>query len=318
MMQESPRVSAIVPAYNAAEYLEDCLNSILRQSLKELEVIVIDDGSTDSTLRIAEKIAAEDKRIRVESISNRGVSAARNLGIDLAKGEYLTFVDADDILHPMALQTMLDVCRGRRVPVCISGFRKFSGKAPKTMKTIPADFISKAHVWTYREAMEIALYQKELLNSPWGALIESRLLKEGTRFREGTRYEDLDAFYRFYESTQRIAYLPLPLYFYRDNLESFIRTWSPERLDVLDVTDRMLAFFSIRYPELKAAAADRRFSAHFNMWLLMKRNGIDNPEALKRCADAIRAGRKQALTDTKVRLKNKIGALLSYFLISRN
>lgn len=89
-------VSIIVPAYNAECYLEECLDSLLKQTLKEIEIIVIDDGSTDKTGRIAEDYAGRDKRVRVVHQVNQGLSAARNRGIELAQGKYVTFVDSDD------------------------------------------------------------------------------------------------------------------------------------------------------------------------------------------------------------------------------
>lgn len=307
-----PTISVVVPAYNAAEYLRDCLSSIRAQSFADFEVLVVNDGSSDDTPHIAVGFADSDPRFKLVSIPNGGVSKARNAGITEASGQFITFVDADDLLHPHALKAMVETTLKYGSDVCVTGFRRFKDK---TFFSEDRDPDVAVRQMDYPEAMRLALYQKIILNNPWGALIRRELFADGRKFREGIRYEDLDAFYHFYENARSILYLPFPYYLYRDNPSSFINTWSEARLDVLDVTDRMLAFFEKGYPALIPAASDRRFSAHFNMYLLMKRHKAANPEALERCRRVIREGRRRALSDPSVRLKNKVGALLSYLFM---
>ena len=101
------KISIIIPCYNGEKYLADCLDSVRCQSFADFEVILIDDGSQDCTLAIAQDYAKKDQRIRVLAKENGGVAAARNLGLDHAAGEWITFVDCDDLLPPDALQTLL-------------------------------------------------------------------------------------------------------------------------------------------------------------------------------------------------------------------
>jgi hypothetical protein len=164
----------------------------------------------------------------------------------------------------------------------------------------------------YEQTMALALYQRYLLNSPWGMLMERRLLGETVRFRCGIRYEDLDAFYRFYERAERIAYVPRKLYFYRQTEGSFLHRWSPGRLDVLAVTDRIVDFMRERHPGLVPAAMDRRFSANYNMLLLMLRYGTGDAAQRAATWSVVRASRAEVLRNPHVRLKNKLGALWSY------
>ena len=95
-----PAVSVIVPVYNAGRHLPRCVQSIQSQTMRDLEIILVDDGSTDGSARLCEELASADDRIRVFHKKNGGVSSARNFGIEKAKGEYLLFVDADDFIHP--------------------------------------------------------------------------------------------------------------------------------------------------------------------------------------------------------------------------
>ena len=112
------RVSVIVPCYNAGAYLEPCLRSVLAQTMDDLELLVIDDGSTDGSLAVAREIARGDARVRVFHQENRGVCAARNRGLDAAQGEFVAFVDGDDLLPPDALERMLALAPGADMVVC--------------------------------------------------------------------------------------------------------------------------------------------------------------------------------------------------------
>lgn len=306
-----PLVSVIIPAYNAESYLDQCLDSLSMQTFEDFEVIVVDDGSTDSSASIANGYEHMDERFRLIRQKNGGVSKARNVGIDEAKGRYITFVDADDALHPKALAAMYGALRDNEAQVCITALTRFS-KDWRTNGVRVSRRQGSPEKYLYPEAMKLALYQKRMFNSPGGMMMERRLLGDNLRFREGTRYEDLDAFYRFYENAAAIVYLPFTYYFYRENPESFLSKWSEARLDVLDVADGLFDYMSGRYPDLKWAAADRRFSAHYNLLLLMMKNGIRNPEAKERCLKVIKEGRGRALSDRNVRFKNKMGALASY------
>lgn len=301
------KVSIIIPAYNGEAFLEECLQSVMAQTFRDFEAIIVNDGSTDGTLEIAKRYADRDSRFKIVTTPNRGVSAARNTGVKVAEGDFLTFVDADDCLYSRALELLTLAADTNKSEVVVSRLER--GEAFEE----PSYSRYDVELYSYHEAMSDALYQKKIMNSPCGMLIRREYVVKENGFREGTRYEDLDAFYRFFQHTDYIALIPLPLYYYRNNEDSFIHTWSRQRLDVLDVTDRMVEFFGERYPALIWAASDRRFSAHYDMLLQMMRNGVDNPEAMERCWKVIKEGRGRALRDSKVRLKNKLGAIASYF-----
>lgn len=301
-----PLVSLVVPVFNAGKYLTECLESIASQTVTDYEVIVVDDGSTDDSIDIATHFCESDPRFILLKSPHGGVSKARNTGIDISRGKYLGFVDADDCLHPEALESLLRVLDTTGAQVCIGKFERATRFRPK--KCPPASPL----VMDYTTAMKKALYQSLILNSPWGMLMERELLGSDVRFREGIRYEDLDAFYRFYENATTIAYLPVVIYFYRQESGSFMHQWSHSRIDALDVTDNMVKYMSEYHPKLTKASLDRRFSAHFNMLLLILKNNIDDSHTIERCLGIIKAERANELYDPNVRLKNKLGAFLSY------
>lgn len=117
-----PRFSIVIPIYNTAPYLAECLDSVLSQTMGDFEVLAIDDGSTDTSAQILDEYAAKDARIRVTFTPNQGVSAARNLGIEQAQGEYLCFVDADDVITPNFL-VALHAAMGEEADSAMGGFQ---------------------------------------------------------------------------------------------------------------------------------------------------------------------------------------------------
>lgn len=124
---EEKKVSIIIPAYNVAGYIEACLDSILAQTFPEYEVIVINDGSTDSTPVICDRYAQKDKRITVIHKKNEGVSAARNTGIDRATGEYFLFFDGDDFVEPYACEELYALIKEKQVDILLYGYHRYGG-----------------------------------------------------------------------------------------------------------------------------------------------------------------------------------------------
>ena len=299
-------ISVIVPVYNAGAWLSDALDSLRTQTYGHFEAILIDDGSTDDSGEICRRVCSIDSRFRLVSRQNEGVSAARNHGIDIAGGEWISFMDADDLLLPDSLEVLVSAAAS-------TGCRIVAGGFTKDMTFHVDSGKGEYEVMTSDQAIITGLYQKKILNNPWGMLFHSSVFKGKTplRFRK-CRYEDLDLFYRAFEQVDKVCVTDRTVYLYRDNPDSFINTWSEARLDALDVTDRIVEHMQKRGGKLLRAAKDRRFSAHFNMLVEMERHHIDNPGQRARCLKVIREQRSSELLDRNVRLKNKIGALVSY------
>ena len=299
-------ISVIVPVYNAEKWLRDALASLQAQTYADFEAILVDDGSTDTSHSICLEYSERDPRFKLIRQSNSGLSAARNAGIDIASGEWLSFLDADDALPPDALAVMMAHTKRSGAGIVTGNYiREIPAKMP--------DGEGKAMTVSADTAILMGLYQMKILNSACGKLFRSSIFngRQPLRFRQ-CWYEDLDLFYQAFERSEKICILDRTVYFYRDNPTSFINTWSDSRLDVLDVTDRIAAHMAERSATLLRAAQDRRFAAHFNMLVEMTRHRIDNPKEMDRCLNVIKEQRLKELTDGKVRLKNKLGALLSY------
>lgn len=307
-------ISVIIPIYNASGWLGETLDSLKSQTYTNFQAILVDDGSTDSSPDICRSICDSDSRFRLIQQPNRGVSIARNSGIDIAEGRWICFMDSDDVMPKYALEALHEACTISKCLITVGNFIRSGDISAGTYLTRDPRNALPLTVIPSEEAIAMGLYQKKILNNPWGVLFHTSIFK-GTpllRFRD-CRYEDLDLFYRTFERTDKICLLDLPVYIYRDNPASFINTWSRARLDALDVTDRIVAHMDSKSKLLQRAARDRRFSAHYNILLLMLRHGISLRTQKERCLEVIRESRFDELRDPEVRLKNKLGALASYF-----
>lgn len=205
------RLSIIVPVYNAEEYLSRCLDSILDQDMTSYEVILVDDGSTDSSALICDRYSATDPRFRTIHKPNGGVSSARNAGLNLAKGEYVMFVDSDDALIPDALTSMTAGLDGQ--DLVLGGFIEFIGDIPHR-NVAPDDAVS------YSEASMAEFYEAnirhncEMLDAPWGKLFRRKTLGK-LRFNESLNYaEDKLFVFSFLSVCKSICTCPHTVYHY--------------------------------------------------------------------------------------------------------
>lgn len=180
------RLSIIIPVYNVEEYLDRCLSSVLDQEFTSYEVILVDDGSTDSSALICDRYSATDPRFRTLHKPNGGVSSARNAGLDLAKGEYIMFLDSDDALLPYALDDMMEVVAGE--DMVVAGYAAFMGGVP--VKTVrPRATVSYKHTEYAQFFQDNIRRNCEMLDAPWSKLFRRKVIGV-TRFNENLSYAE--------------------------------------------------------------------------------------------------------------------------------
>lgn len=308
-------ISVIIPAYNVGIYIQQAINCIINQTFKNWELIIVNDGSTDNTFDVCKQFALSNPDIHIINIENGGMSAARNAALEIANGDYIVFMDADDLIHPQLLETLFSYAQSCNADICSVKFKKFH-QTDNILHSINSKLdISKLSITPYKplEAIEDALYQKHLNNSVWGKIYKSSLFKN-LRFQPGIGYEDLDIFYKIWIKANKIIDISAPLYYYRQHPKSYLHKFNIKRTDVLKVTADIVDWCDENYKILLPAARDREFSANCNMLLLLHKYKYARKasEILASCRSIIKKYRKEELTNSKVRLKNKIGAILSY------
>lgn len=304
-----PLISVIVPAYNAEAFLDQCLESIVAQTYRHLEILVVDDGSTDGTGAMCDRWAQRDDRIRVIHQPNGGHSAARNTALETMTGDLVAMVDSDDVIHPEFTATLLDVMQQTLADIAVGGYIPFQGAAPDFPDAIEKGFVRR---FTQQEAILAVLYQQGLTHSPWGRLIKASLF-DSVRFPLGIIYEDLAIIYPLLNRCTLVASVGCPLYGYRWHEGNSMNVFSPRRTAVLDVCEQLEQQMQDEAPQYLGAARSRLLSAYFNILLLSHQDQTGDYNQLQdRCWEGIKRLRRQCLTDPMVRRKNKIGILASY------
>ena len=148
------KVSVIIPVYNVEKYLRECIDSILNQTLHELELICVDDGSTDGSLEILQTYEKKDNRVTVLTQHNQGAGAARNKGLQIAKGEYLSFLDADDFFAPGMLEEAYRKCKSVSADVCVYQVLRYDDTTKKTWfdkGSFRKEFAPNKEVFSYKD-----------------------------------------------------------------------------------------------------------------------------------------------------------------------
>lgn len=230
MGNEETLISAIVPVYNGQDYLEKCIHSILDQTYGNVEIIIVNDGSTDRTGEVCEKLQAAHASIRVVTLGDDGVSAARNAGIDAAQGEILTFVDADDRLHREMFRRLYDCMEETGSDVV--GCRFFSWSQEEEWQRAVADPVTVEQVEVY----EADRYLKEAVlqgNSRCWSKLYRREVMEKVRFTEGLSIgEDMLFLLKILPFVEKIAEMDFRGYGYYQNPGGAIRRkFTPDYMD---------------------------------------------------------------------------------------
>ncbi len=222
------KISVIVPIFNVEAYLARCVDSVLGQSFRDFDLILVDDGSPDGSGAICDEYARQDARVRVIHQENGGLSAARNAGIDLALAEsgsrYLCFVDSDDYLEKRYLEALLAAAEGLDCPVAVCGIQKTSGE--------PLDGGDLKEP-VRMDAMEYYCRDEQTAVA-WNKLYRKALF-ENVRYPVGRIHEDEFTTYRLLYAAGAVAVVASPLYAYFQNAAGITGGgWKPGRMDALD------------------------------------------------------------------------------------
>jgi len=247
-----PLISVIVPVYKVEPYLRRCVDSILAQTFKDFELILVDDGSPDNCGAICDEYMAKDSRIRVFHQKNKGQAAARNLALDWvfanSDSEYIGFVDSDDWVHPRYLELLLEGIQRYQVNICQCGYVETDGTAEH--KAIARGFSILTPDEQYTQHYSAFMWDKLFARKCW----------DNTRFPEGQVFEDVAIWYKMLFREEKLVYTDAALYYYFINPESTVRrSWTPARLAQIDAWEDQLRFFRHYPTRLVRENAVRRY-----------------------------------------------------------
>ena len=281
-------VSIIIPIYNIEQYLDRCISSAANQTHRELQIILVNDGSTDRSPEICDRWAAKDSRIVVLHQENGGVSAARNRGLDTASGEYILWLDSDDYLAPDAVKCLLDTAAETSADMVICDFERGTDEnyvfsVPNKITYEQIEYITALYR-IYQDSHSALRYA-----APWAKLVKRQIYQD-IRYPVGRIFEDIYTTHKLIFRCDKIAVLDSTLFYYFQRSDSIMNaTFSLKKLDYLPaLVERIELFRNCGLQELESIAYDELL--HSLIWEYSRtRDLLHNEEGMAYIKNLFRA-----------------------------
>lgn len=291
------KISTIIPVYNVEKYIEETLNSIINQTLNNIEIILIDDGSTDNSPKILDQYAEKYPNIKVTHTPNQGQATARNIGLKQAQGEYITFLDSDDKIPPQAYEKLYQYSQETEQEIVIGNILRFNEK-----KIFPSLLYQHAFPKKIQKTPSTNIKQQPTLiydTGIWNKIIKKSFLdKHNLKFYEGVFYEDLLFTIKLHYLTPTIAIIPDTVYYWRMREEE--NSTSQKLTKIKNLNDRFTIINEIYKFINKNKINDELLEAQYTKWLKH-----DIMLFINEYLDADTEFQKQLITKTN-KLLNKI------------
>ncbi len=307
-------VSVIIPVYKVEQYLKNCVDSVRQQTYTNLEIILVDDGSPDRCPELCDEYAEKDKRIKVIHKENGGLSDARNVGLDNAKGDYVAFVDSDDLILPNMIETLLSLCEENSAEISMCQSVKCG--ETDTLDTLAIQKKStEIQSYTGFEKMKAYLVDEIIEPTTWKKLYSKGLFTH-LRFPKGKIHEDTFTTYLLVDKANKIVVTSDVGYVYRQNSQGIMNSgFSPKRFHAVEAKLQQLSFIEEKYPKLrKYAKAEVIYSCNFCL-KEMAQAGCDYSDYDRELQHLYRKYLFSYLFTTRVSLGGKAIAVLAFFNI---
>ncbi len=284
-----PLISVIVPVYNVEAYVEACLKSIVCQSYKNLEILIVDDASTDGSYAICQQFAAGDNRIQLlQHSENLGLSAARNTALNVAKGDYIAFVDSDDTIEPNMYSILCSAAQRTEADITVCGYHYMDECGKITQSCLITEKNDLLHGI---QKIEYNISTSD--NCVWNKLYK-RAVFDHVRFPLGKTFEDIFIMHKLFDDAHEIYMIPEVLYNYRQRYSGItLRPFSNTNLDIVEAYLERYMYISSRYPASKTLIRNAgRYLIDNFLYCFMrayKENKMEiYTDELRRTADSIR------------------------------
>lgn len=246
-MSETKQITVVIPVYNVESYLRRCIDSIVCQTIKNIDIILVDDGSTDNSGKICDEYREIDNRIKVVHQKNQGLSAARNVGIKMAKTKYICFIDSDDYVEKDMLEYLYEGTLQSGADIVCCGFTNIYENGEIEKITIPDNDV----LFSKEEALDIHLFSGYIEVVAWNKLYKLELFNNIT-YPEGKLYEDMLTTYKLIDKSNCVLLRPDSKYYYckRNNSIGGV-AFSRKTLSLIDACDTDIEYISNKYNNLK-------------------------------------------------------------------
>lgn len=300
-------ISIIVPAYNVEQYIKKCIDSLLKQTYEDYEILLVDDGSTDATVDLCDEIGRLDKRIRVFHKKNGGLSDARNFGIRMSNSKYITFIDGDDYVSNTYLETLIKMIKNDVDIAMVSTQSILEQSSPKSFEN------NDISVITAKEAVRMMLLRQNFSHCGVGKLYKRDLWRD-FYFPKGRLYEDYLTTFEIFSRAKNVSILDNKSYYYIQRIGSIMHyKCSPNTISILDVADEVTERICLFWPDLKHEAIDLQIASYLKCLQTILNS---NPNSFKEAQDRIlKRNRKVFFSEflSNIPIKDKMKMLLLLF-----
>lgn len=238
-------VSIIIPVYNTVEFLENSVNSVLGQTYKDIELWLVDDGSTDGSESLCDELARKDDRVKVIHKENEGQGVARNCALDLCNGEYIAFADSDDIIKPNMIECMVNAIKENDADIALCGIAVNNGIRLHDMPVF-----DKAVCWDTKQLMKEYVTTSDIHTGPCNKIYK-RTLFDGIRFPDFRAHEDAYIMHLILGKCKKAVHVGECLYIQNIRVNSTEQSpFSEKKLALLDCAQSLIDYYKSDFPEL--------------------------------------------------------------------
>lgn len=299
-------ITVIVPVYNVEKYLRKCIESILAQTYQKLEIILVDDGSTDNSGKICDEYAAKDNRIIVMHKENGGLSDARNVALDIVKGDYITCVDSDDYLARDYVEYLYLLLTKNGADISICSYKKVCAYNVRL-----DNCQEKVSIFSDEDALAELLYQRRIVPSAWCKLYRREMFSE-IRYPKGMYYEDFAVIYKLLSKCKKIVVGTQQKYYYFQRNDSIMnQKFNVKKIQRIQVVNDLKEYVDVRYPNLQKATSTRCFIAGLQVYREIPR-GEKYKYYAEKAWQQIKKYRLETIKNNEAKLSTRIMALSSY------
>jgi len=307
-MEKNDLITVVIPIFNVEKYLNKCIDSVLSQTYSNIEIILVNDGSTDNSGMMCDEYKNKDSRIKVIHKKNGGLSEARNFGIEVSSGKYITFIDSDDYVEKDYIEYLYYLIQkyNTKISICAYSVLMENGKIIDYGENYLEKRLSKI------ETLEKMLNEEGFSVSAWAKLYDIKLFKD-IRYPVGKLCEDNGTTYKVIDKVDKIAYGNKSKYYYYKRKGSImLSVFNKNKLDMIELTDEMCNYLESKYPNLSDTLNRRKVYSRFNVLRQMIK--VKNlPEDLKIKEDEIikwlKQRKKEILKNPKSSKRDKIALM---------
>lgn len=297
-------VSIIIPIYNTEHYIGDTVDSCIRQTYKNIEIILVDDGSTDNSARICDNIASLYENVIVFHKKNGGLSDARNYGVQHCNGKFVTFLDSDDLIDSKFIHRLLQLKKTDNYDIAIAKLFRF-----KELEKIKYTYGNTHNIYESKSAMLEFLYQRNITPTACAAIYDRQILLDNP-FKKGQRFEDNDFLFRVLCKINSIIVDNSYLYAYRCRVNSITTgKFSEQDFDIVDIGKDILNKTAVMDNDIQRAACVYQCTNCIRLITTAEIDYMDD-ERYKYCETYLRENAWNVLKDRNARISLKIGVLL--------